>query len=266
MSILRNILSTNEHIGDILDIRLKESTTYNTEIAPDATLTNTNSDVEAAIESCKGGWAIDPNLARIISHYIIARGKRNILEFGAGSSSLLIAKLLDHCGGGNLTSVEQDPSWCSEQWSTVDNIDSVDAQMIKCDPSFRIGYMGIYAKYDKIHKVLEKRGEFDMVLIDAPQYYMGREGALTASAPHASNDCIFILDDFNRRGEKMCVYKWIYLYPELHIININKEDKGYAVLRLRNSRQQFDTGLFVAGLLQGARKAIGLHLPAKSTV
>jgi predicted O-methyltransferase YrrM len=53
----------------------------------------------------------------------------NILEFGAGSSSLVLATALSAAGGGKLTSVEQNPQWCIEKWAIVKQKENVDCHI-----------------------------------------------------------------------------------------------------------------------------------------
>src|SRR5207302_2434819 len=97
-----------------------------------------------AIDACAGGWAIDAALARVLVNAVIL-GAGSVLEFGAGMSSVVLATALDAAGGGKLTSVEQDPSWCAEEWAAVQLFDKVDAQLVVSSPTDRIGRLGVYA-------------------------------------------------------------------------------------------------------------------------
>ena len=55
-------------------------------------------------------WSISDDLARLLARIVNELGLGNVLEFGAGQSSLVLATALSVRSGGQLTSVEQNRS------------------------------------------------------------------------------------------------------------------------------------------------------------
>lgn len=165
----------------------------------------------------------------MISEYQLS----NVIEFGAGSSSAVIANALAKIGGGELTSVEQNPEWCSDRWEKVKSVEDVDSEMIVSAPKPTVSISGCYFGYKNIEKTIEKRSKFNLLFIDGPQYFIGREGTLPSVLPHLSNGAFIVLDDAGRSDEQQAVYSWLKSYPglKLQCIDCNFGGKGVALMR-----------------------------------
>lgn len=220
--------------------------------------------VEAVVESLAGGWAIDPPFGAVLANVVMMGGRRSVLEFGAGSSSVLFAAALDAVGGGTLTSIEQDPTWCAEQWARVQEFGSVDSLLIPSTPRRQVGRIGVFVSHTDAADALSSRAPYDLVLVDAPQSFLGRGGAVPLAYTYLSEGALVILDDASRPGEQWAIAHWLRAYPGLQLDYYDTDfgNKGLAILRKRSAAApRFSPLSFGIGLWQGYRQS-RLNRPA----
>jgi predicted O-methyltransferase YrrM len=178
-------------------------------------------------------WSLAPGSARLLAGLILELPIRSVLELGAGRSSLVIAAALAEREGGRLTSVEQDPEWCVEAWAGVRRARSVDARLLRASPRLTLDRRGVYFRLAGPERELAARGPFDLVLIDAPQYFYGRDGGLHLAWGHLHPGAVILLDDAGRSGERRTVRRWLATYPGLELVHRDPAlgSNGVAVLR-----------------------------------
>ena len=192
-------------------------------------------ELEDAIAPCHGDWVISQDLARLLGNIVLQQEPRNILEFGAGSSSRIFARSLSMIGGGALTSLEQNPQWCLESWQDVLSITEVDAEMITTVPHFTFGMTGLQFAFMAQRQAITARGPYDLVFIDSPQYFFGRAGAMMLIYPLLKPGALILLDDSARLGEQRAIYQWLNSYPGLQPIYFNADfglKKGLTILQM----------------------------------
>ena len=196
--------------------------------------------VEDFLPPADGGFSISPELGRLLARVVQRFERRNILEFGAGRSSLILAHALASAGGGRLTSIEQRPEWCAEAWAGVGQVPGVSARLLIAAPRLRVSPAGVYYAYRDAGPAVASGGPYDLVLIDAPQWYYGRDGSLHLAWPHLAAGALVILDDAGRRGERWTVIRWQRTYPGLSLIAADLEfgGRGVAVLRQGDLRRR----------------------------
>jgi predicted O-methyltransferase YrrM len=189
-------------------------------------------EVEGVLPSPDDKVAITPALGRVLARLVVGQRRSRILEFGAGSSSVVFARALSLIGGGRLTSVEQMPKWCAERWASVQGIASVDARMIQADPRLTFGRGGLYYAYDVDKDLLAARGPYDLVFIDAPQSFYGRDGSLHLAYENLAPGAVIVLDDAARPSERHAIERWLAIYPGLSLEVHDREfaSRGIAVL------------------------------------
>ena len=187
--------------------------------------------VEDVLPDGESPWPITAELGRFLARAVVKLECRNILEFGAGSSSLVLGQALSLIGGGQLTSVEQDPEWCADIFDEVKKNKNVDARLIGSKLSFKMSRRGFYHSYDKAAKIVAERGPYDLVLIDGPQTFYGRDGGLHLAYQHLAPNALIILDDAKRRGEQFTIQRWLQTYPSLDVAKFDPafSDRGVAV-------------------------------------
>ena len=180
-------------------------------------------------------WSISDDLSRLLARAVNELRLVNVLEFGAGLSSLTLATALSTRSGGRLTSVEQKPEWCRPLWREVEKMSNVDAELVGSGLGLRLGTAGLYYWFKHADLVLARRGPYDLVLVDAPQGIYSRDGALHMARRHLSPNALIVLDDAGRNGEQWTLYRWLQTYPglELHFFDTAFGERGVALLRTR---------------------------------
>jgi predicted O-methyltransferase YrrM len=176
-------------------------------------------DVEAAFPASTSAWPIDRAMGRLLARLVVELGIRDVLEFGAGTSSVVFAQALARIGGGRLTSVEEDPAWSVDQWAIASTLPTVDARMIASRVFFRAERRGLYHGYTPdARAAVAARGPYSLVLIDGPDGYIGRDGALHLVFGHLAPNALVVVDDAKRRKEKDTIARWMAVYPGLTVL------------------------------------------------
>ena len=208
-------------------------------------------------------WSISSGLTELLSDIVIKNNITNVLEFGAGRSSLVIAKALLASKTGKLTSVEQNAEWCYDIWLQVREMTDVDAELVISSPAICISKKGIYYSYTSAKSAISRRGPFEMVFIDAPQGYYGRIGTLHLAYPYLKPGAIIVLDDAGRGGEQLAVYRWLCTYCglELQYFDPMYHTKGVVVLKYNGNKE---VNYLVAGLLIDLATVLRLKLIRRS--
>ena len=182
-------------------------------------------------------WAITPALGRFLSRLIVERRVRSLLEFGAGSSSVISAHGLSMIGGGRLTSLEAHPEWCAERWARVERHRDVDARLIGSALALRVDRCGVRYEYAEAGGALPGRGPFDFVLVDGPPWFYGRDGAMHSAIAHLAPGAIVVVDDAARQAERRTVARWLRTFPGLRLAAYDPAfGRGIAVLTFDGNR------------------------------
>jgi predicted O-methyltransferase YrrM len=168
-------------------------------------------------------WSISDDLSRLLARAVNELRLVNVLEFGAGLSSLTLATALSTRSGGQLTSVEQNPEWCRPLWREVEKISNVDAELVGSDLGLRLGTAGLYYWFKHADSVLARRGPYDLVVVDAPQGIYSRDGALHMARRHLSPHALIVLD----------LYRWLQTYLGLELTFFDPAFGGRGVALLR---------------------------------
>jgi predicted O-methyltransferase YrrM len=199
--------------------------------------------IEEMLSDGSSPWPISAEVGRFLSHLVFRFKPRRILEFGAGSSSCVFARALSLAGGGSLTSVEQMPQWCSDRWDEVKRTGGVDAQLVVSRPQLTVGKTGLHYIYKSAAPAIAARGPYDLVFIDAPQEYYGRDGSLHLAREHLEPGALIVLDDAGRQAEQWTLCRWLRTYPDLQLVVFDPVigGRGVAVLCFAGeTRNRFD--------------------------
>lgn len=125
-------------------------------------------------------YEITPGFGRVLANLVLRNGRRRVLEFGAGASSRVLSAALAAVGGGMLTSVELDPSWCAEA-----------------------------------SRAVERTG-IDAVLAPAALRF-SRDGTMHLSAAWLAPGPVLVLDDAGRNSTQWMLACWLRLYRALRV-------------------------------------------------
>jgi predicted O-methyltransferase YrrM len=197
-------------------------------------------DVDAVYPTPMTSWPIDWAMAGVLARLVITFDRRHIVEFGAGASSLIFAQALARGSGGCLTAVEEDPRWSRDAWRWVEAVPGVDACMIASPVFFRASLVGVYHAYSRAAEAAAAtRGPFDLVFVDAPDGYFGRDGALHAVYRSLAPGALIIVDDARRRKERDMIARWLRTYPGLVMLSNEPElGHGTAVIGFTGDRRE----------------------------
>jgi predicted O-methyltransferase YrrM len=206
--------------------------------------------IEKLLPDNRSPWPISAELGRFLYRAVIHFGAERILEFGAGASSLILAHGLASKGGGRLTSIEQMPSWCEQVWTQVKQVGGVDAVMLEAQPRFRLSWNGVGFIFAAVREEIGARGPYDLVFVDAPQAFYGRDGALPLIFSCLRKDAWIVLDDAGRPGEQITLLRWLRSYPGLRLVHFDSSfGMGVALLRFTGDRRRrVDVWSFTASL------------------
>ncbi len=216
-------------VRNIRDARLRVATDPSVRALLDSTELPTS--VEAILPDGSSEYAIAPESARLLARLVLGRPARRILELGAGSSSLVLARAMSAVGGGTLTSVESFPQWCSAAWSQVSAMPDIRSRMIEAKPRMTWTRLGPIAMFGSARSALEERGPFDFVFVDAPTWRYGRDGALPLVEGLLERGAWIVVDDARRRMERWTFMRWLRTYPSLQLLHYDAAvgERGVAI-------------------------------------
>ena len=159
-------------------------------------------------------------MAHILTDIII-NGRNNLLEFGAGLSTLMIGRLIKRNNlNARMVSVEHEATWANlvqemiNKEALADCIEIIHAPLTPCHLAVT---SNLWYDMDMLNNHFGNR-TFDLVVIDGPPAYEAakkeaRYPALPFIYNRLSPKCAVYLDDINRDGEKSVIRKWEVGYP-----------------------------------------------------
>ncbi|HET8622520.1 MAG TPA: class I SAM-dependent methyltransferase [Gemmatimonadales bacterium] len=188
-----------------------------------------------ALPSGRDSYEISRQLGALLAHLVLQHGHRSVLEFGAGASSRVVAAALEAQGGGMLTSVEADPSWCADAWMDVEASPHVDSEMVAAPVSFVVGWWGVGYAQPAARERIAARGPYDLLLIDAPGGNYGRLGTLPLVGSALEPGATIVVDDAAGHRTQWLIACWLRMYPDLRLWAYDPTfaDRGMALLRWR---------------------------------
>lgn len=148
---------------------------------------------------------------------ICINNRKEILEFGAGVSTILLARLIKiNKLETKLTSVESDPDFIEYLKKTLANeqtlskVKIIHAPLTNRHSEYKFTKTEWYSP-----KVLEKniKSISDLVIVDGPLAFnkdvaLSRYPAVPYIFNRLAHNCSIYLDDANRNGEKQCMAEW----------------------------------------------------------
>jgi hypothetical protein len=166
------------------------------------------------------GASLRPFCLVHILNDIVINGRKSIIEFGSGLSTIMMGRLVKK-NNLNVTvfSVEHDKEWAKVMEGILDNEGLTEIVTVACIPLKEWELQGSkYNWYDieLLSHSIEAR-QFDMVLIDGPPAWekgkeMARYPALPFIREKLSAEHSIYLDDADRPGEQYVLEMWKQRY------------------------------------------------------
>jgi hypothetical protein len=191
-------------------------------------------------------WSIAPTSIALILNEILIGKKENIIEFGAGLSTiytcLLIAKYKLKV---NFVSVDDNSDWINQQKMILKDLNCDDVVTFVHAPiaeitDNNIKYEGQEKWYDiKVLEPVLKKHSWDMVLIDGPQGWLtpfSRYSAIPVLKKYLNENIVVFLDDAKRPDESEIIERWSSI--------LGMEVKFYNRLAIFKRKSVFTNQLF----------------------
>ncbi len=157
-----------------------------------------------------GSWKADTHLLRLLASHIRQHRPAQVVELGAGASTLVLARALAMAGGGKLLSFDQHPEFvtATRQWLHSHGLDA-DLRATAMAPPPR-PWRGLwYALPHDLPAVI------DSLIIDGPPWsnHPFVRGAAETLFPRIPIGGHVFLDDAARPGERVIAARWRQRWP-----------------------------------------------------
>lgn len=159
-----------------------------------------------------GGWAMDAQLAETIVRLLWQERPQLVIECGSGSSTLLLASCLQKLGGSRqVISLDHEPKYANitrgllKQYALEDRVEVITAPLMQWQLDGQE-----FPWYGLDLDVLPNQ-KIDMLIVDGPPGYddpTARYPAVPVLRQHLSDECLIVLDDGDRAGEREAAHRW----------------------------------------------------------
>jgi predicted O-methyltransferase YrrM len=156
--------------------------------------------------------ALRPAALAVICDEIVLADRREVVELGAGISTVLLARLLRE-REGRITSVEHDPAFAAFVRGQLAREGLTDVARLVEAPLERHPLALDDAPWYAEAAIAELPTEIDLLLVDGPPGYdegmeRSRYPALPALEPRLAPAAIVVIDDATRPGEREILERW----------------------------------------------------------
>lgn len=176
-----------------------------------------------------GSWKADAGFLTLIADCIFETLPENVVEFGCGASSLVIARALQMNGSGTLVSFDQHAEYvaATREWLAGHGL----AADIRHAPLTRLSrdWPGRW------YECFSPPERIDMLVLDGPPWAVhpfGR-GAADCLFERLPSGGIILLDDAARPGERVIASRWRKRWPAIDFRYVSAGTKGALIGRKR---------------------------------
>jgi len=173
------------------------------------------------------GWALDGETIDRLVEVVRAQTPRTVVEFGSGTSTIVLASLLADTDGARVISFDENNHWADRTSDTLrerglDHVAVVNALPLIKGRGAPMSF-GLTAEAER----LLRRHPPDLALVDGPTLESGasRLGALDILSPFVRTDLTVLLDDALRDAELCIASEW-KKRADLSIHGIRATPKG----------------------------------------
>lgn len=174
-------------------------------------------------------------LAALLRQIIDEIRPRNVLEFGAGPATLVLAEALASIGGGALTVVDHEAHLASSWLDKARTAGNVDLHVAESPIELRLTKNGIIYTYTAAREAILSRGPYDLVFIGAPPMPWGRHCTLPLVYGSLNDRALVVVDDGGRRITRAMVRRWMKTHGSLQVMKSDRKLGGRGVMVLVRS-------------------------------
>ncbi len=172
-----------------------------------------------------GSWKADTGFLRHIVTEIARLRPAQVVELGAGASTLIAARALALHGGGRLTSFDQHAGFvaATRDWVAYHGL-SVDLRHAPLDAE--VGdWPGRWYDVDRLPEAI------DLIIIDGPPWSVHPlvRGAADSLFARLKPGGVILLDDAARPGERLVARRWRKRWPDIDFTLAGDGSKGTLV-------------------------------------
>jgi predicted O-methyltransferase YrrM len=173
-----------------------------------------------------GRWKADVHLLTLLADHIERARPRIVVEFGAGASTLIIARALALAGGGRHIAFDQHADFVAATRRWLDEY-GLGAELRSAPLVRAPGWPGVWYDHGKLPDGI------DLVVIDGPPWTIhpltrgGAELLFDRIAPGG----VVILDDAARPGERLVARRWRRNWPNFSFEYVAGGTKGTLIGR-----------------------------------
>lgn len=181
------------------------------------------------------GWSMRFANLHTILDLLDSHCPSSIVECGSGISTLMVAAWLRERGVGHVVSFEHDAKWADVTRSILQREGLTDWATVVVAPLASIDAFGRRIMWYDIQEVKSVVSDnIELVIVDGPPSVvagnaLNRLGAMHVLAENCADDCVIVLDDAFRRGEREVVVTWQQVWKDLEL-EWRGETTGMAVL------------------------------------
>jgi predicted O-methyltransferase YrrM len=178
------------------------------------------------------GWAVSPDVLRLLIERIAVDRAKVVVECGSGSSSVWLGYAVQRFGGERVIALEHDERFAQSSRDLVLAHGLQDVVEIRHAPLTSWTAEGETIPWYDPRAVADLTG-VELVFVDGPPGAtapLARYPAVPMLLPHCAPGACIVLDDTDRAAEREIADRWLREYPELVGAAI-PADKGAMVLR-----------------------------------
>lgn len=179
-------------------------------------------------------WSLSPAQVHHICNDIVINKRKNIIEFGAGYSTICIAQLLKiNKIEAVFFSIEDNLDWINDLKNILESLELIEYVTFIHAPLKNIEKEYLYKNQEKwydtnaIFEATENLKNIDLLIVDGPfggSTPFARHSAFPFFKNRLSENFAIFLDDTNRSGEKEIVAAW---NSKFSFYQVEKEDYTY---------------------------------------
>ena len=178
------------------------------------------------------GWAISPDITRILMKYIFDLQPELMMELGSGVSTIISGYCLKMNGKGKLISLEHEEQFYKDSLTNIrahsleSYVDLIYAPLKPYELDAKK-----YSWYDLSKLTLDQ--PIELLLVDGPPGTIQKESRYPAYPllkQYLNHNAILLIDDYIRQDEKEMVKQWL---NDAALVNLNviNTEKGTCVLK-----------------------------------